>query len=141
MEHEVTSARRRNMQAVRSKDSKIEKALRGALWACGYRYRKHYSELVGKPDIVFVRHKVAVFCDSEFWHGFDWENRKNDFRTNKEFWLKKIQCNMERDVSVTSALERDGWLVLRFWGNEIRCSTEDCVRRVAEALAMRGGYA
>lgn len=80
----------KNMSHVRSTDSEIEITLRKALWQKGLRYRKNYKKIVGKPDIVFLRKKVAVFCDSEFWHGFDWENRKNDFKSNQSFWIPKI---------------------------------------------------
>lgn len=75
---------------------------------------------MGKPDICFKGLKIAVFCDSEFWHGYDWENRKNDFKSHQEFWIPKIERNIERDKEVTKALEDDGWTVLRFWGKDIK---------------------
>jgi len=115
----VSAARRRNMQAVRNKDSKIELELRKALWARGLRYRKNHRGIMGKPDIVFIGKKVAVFCDSEFWHGQDWELRKADFKSNQAFWLPKIERNMARDREVNEALQKDGWTVMRFWGKEI----------------------
>src|SRR6056297_76653 len=96
-DHLTKEQRKRNMKAVKSKDSKIEVKLRKALWREGLRYRKHYSKIPGKPDIVFIGKKVAVFCDSEFWHGKNWEERKNDFKSNKEFWINKIERNIQRD--------------------------------------------
>jgi DNA mismatch endonuclease (patch repair protein) len=65
-----------NMSRVRNKDSKIELLLRKELWKRGLRYRKNVVLIEGKPDIVFIGKKVAVFCDSEFWHGYDWDERK-----------------------------------------------------------------
>ena len=96
------------MQAVKNKDSKIELMLRRALWSRGIRYRKNVKTVFGHPDIAFLGKKVAVFCDSEFWHGYNWENRKNDFKTNKDFWIPKIERNMKRDIEVTRQLTEDG---------------------------------
>lgn len=108
------------MQAVKSKDSRIEIMLRRELWSRGLRYRKNVSTIYGRPDIVFIGKKVAVFCDSEFWHGYDWENRKKDFKTNQDFWIPKIERNIARDYEVTQKLKSEGWTVIRFWGNEIK---------------------
>ena len=80
----------------------------------------------GKPDIAFIGKKVAVFCDSEFWHGYNWEERKHDFKSHQEFWIPKIERNMERDKEVTAALEADGWTVLRFWGRDIKKNLSEC---------------
>lgn len=123
-----------NMKQIKNKDSKIEVILRKALWARGLHYRKNVTSIIGKPDIVFKGKKVAVFCDSEFWHGYDWENRKKDFKSNQEFWIPKIERNMERDLEVTRQLESDGWTVLRFWGKEITKHTEDCVNIIEKAV-------
>ena len=106
-----------NMKQVKNKDSDIELKLRKALWARGLRYQKNVLGIIGKPDIVFKGKRVAVFCDSEFWHGYDWDNRKNDIKSNKEFWITKIERNIERDKEVNKALEEQGWIVLRFWGS------------------------
>ena len=106
------------MQQVKNKDSKIEVLLRKELWSRGIRYRKNVNRIYGKPDIVFIGKKIAVFCDSEFWHGYNWEERKKDFKSHQEFWIPKIERNMERDVEVTTRLESEGWTVIRFWGND-----------------------
>ena len=108
------------MQQVKNKDSKIEVLLRKELWSRGIRYRKNVNRIYGKPDIVFIGKKIAVFCDSEFWHGYNWEERKKDFKSHQEFWIPKIERNMERDAEVTAKLESEGWTVIRFWGNEIK---------------------
>lgn len=115
-----------NMQQVKNKDSKIEVLLRKELWSRGLRYRKNVNRIFGKPDIVFIGKKIAVFCDSEFWHGYNWEERKKDFKSHQEFWIPKIERNMERDAEVTAKLESEGWTVIRFWGNEIKKNASAC---------------
>ena len=123
-----------NMQQVKNRDSKIEVLLRKELWARGLRYRKNVNRIYGKPDIVFIGKKVAVFCDSEFWHGYNWEERKKDFKSHQEFWIPKIERNMERDAEVTTKLESEGWTVIRFWGNEIKKNTAQCADIIEKAV-------
>ena len=122
------------MQQVKNKDSKIEVLLRKELWSRGIRYRKNVNRIYGKPDIVFISKKIAVFCDSEFWHGYNWEERKKDFKSHQEFWIPKIERNMERDVEVTTKLESEGWTVIRFWGREIQKNTVACADEIEIAL-------
>lgn len=126
-----------NMQQVKNKDSEIEILLRKALWQKGYRYRKNVSGIFGHPDIAFISKKVAIFCDSEFWHGYDWENRKNDFKTNNEFWIAKIERNIVRDKEVNSFLTSNGWIVIRFWGKEIKKDLQSCVQKIEETIKER----
>jgi len=126
MDNHTKEQRRKNMQAVKNKDSKIELLLRKELWARGLRYQKNSKKVFGKPDIVFIGKKVAVFCDSEFWHGYDWDNKKNDIQSRREFWIPKIERNMQRDIEVTTRLTQEGWTVLRFWGNEIKHDLKSC---------------
>lgn len=113
-------------------DTKCELILRKALWAAGYRYRKNAAELPGRPDILFSRARVAIFCDGDFWHGRDWESRRQKLQTgsNPDYWLAKIQRNMERDRETTSRLESMGWIVLRFWESEIRSASSEIVRKI-----------
>lgn len=129
--------RSKNMQAVKNKDSKIELLLRNALWEKGIGYRKNYTKLIGKPDIVLTKYRIAIFVDSEFWHGFDWENRKYDIKSNKEFWINKIENNINRDILVTNQLKSDGWIVLRFWGKEITDNLEQCIKDIEVAIRSR----
>ena len=133
MDKHTPEQRRKNMQAVKNKDSEIELLLRKELWSRGLRYRKNVSGIYGHPDIAFIGKKIAVFCDSEFWHGFDWENRKNDIKSRRDFWIPKIERNMERDREVTETLEADGWVVLRFWGKEIKKSSASCADIIQKA--------
>lgn len=134
MDRHTPEQRHKNMQAIRNKDSAIELILRKELWHRGLRYRKNLNGMIGKPDIVFKGSKVAVFCDSEFWHGYDWENRKTDFKSHQEFWIPKIERNMQRDVEVTEALESQGWTVLRFWGNDIKKHLSECADTIEKAV-------
>lgn len=128
--------RKKNMQHIRSKDTKIEVKLRKALWERGFRYRKNYKELPGKPDIVFTQYKIAVFCDSEFFHGKDWEVLKPRLEKtqNSEYWLRKISRNMERDDEVNKRLLFEGWTVIRFWGKDILKDTDECIRVIEETI-------
>ena len=126
-----------NMKRVKNKDSQIELLLRKELWARGLRYRKNVNGICGKPDIVFKGKKVAVFCDSEFWHGYDWEKRKNDFKSNQEFWIPKIERNIQRDIEVNTQLEADGWTVLRFWGKVIKNSTKECADQIEKVVRRK----
>ena len=123
-----------NMQQVKSKDSQIELLLRKELWRRGLRYRKNVKKIKGKPDIVFIGKRVAVFCDSEFWHGYDWEERKNDFKSNQDFWIPKIENNILRDNVVNAYLVDEGWTVIRFWGDEIKTDVVRCADIVEDAL-------
>lgn len=126
MDKHTPEQRHKNMQAVKSKDSEIERLLRNELWKRGLRYRKNVKNIIGKPDIVFIGKKVAIFCDSEFWHGYNWEERKEDIKTRREFWIPKIERNIQRDIEVNSALTEAGWTVLRFWGNDIKKHCSEC---------------
>ncbi len=126
--------RRRNMQAIKGKDTSIELKLRKELWSRGVRYRKNCKNVYGHPDLAFIGKKVAVFCDSEFWHGYDWENRKETIHTNREFWIQKIERNIERDKEVNEKLISEGWTVIRFWGKEIQKDVSSCADKVVEAL-------
>lgn len=128
---------RYNMQQVKCKDSEIELLLRKALWQKGLRYRKNVKSVYGHPDIAFIGKKVAVFCDSEFWHGYDWDRRKEDFKVRRDFWIPKIERNMERDKEVTEKLETDGWVVLRFWGKDIKNDVESCADKIEKAVKQR----
>ena len=129
--------RRKNMQAIRSKDTSIELRLRKALWDRGIRYRKNYKKLIGKPDIAITKYRIAVFCDSDFWHGYDWENRNQRIKSNREYWIPKIERNMARDKEVNEALEKDGWTVLRFWEWQIKKQLDNCVDEILAAVSAK----
>lgn len=124
------------MQHIRSNNTEIEVLLRKALWKKGYRYRKNYKALPGKPDIALTKYKIAVFCDGEFFHGKDWEVLKPRLENsnNSEFWINKISRNIERDDEINKQLMFLGWTVIRFWGKEIKKDVESCVRVIEETI-------
>ena len=128
--------RKKNMQNIKSKDTKIELALRKALWSKGYRYRKNYQKLPGKPDIVLTKYKIVIFCDSEFFHGKDWEVLKPQLERGKnaDFWIEKISKNQQRDEEVNQQLQYLGWTVIRFWGKDITKHTDECVQVIEETI-------
>lgn len=137
MDNLTKEQRQKNMKAIRSKDTSIEVMLRKALWKRGFRYRKNYSELPGKPDIVFTNYRIAIFCDSDFWHGYDWENSKYKIKSNLDYWIPKIEGNMERDKENSRELEAEGWMVIRLWEREIRKELPCCVERIVKAVEER----
>lgn len=126
--------RRRTMQHIKSTNTSIEIILRKALWKKGIRYRKNSSKILGKPDISIKKIKLAIFCDSEFWHGKNWENKKQRIETNKTYWVAKIEKNIIRDISVTKKLESLGWTVLRFWETEIKKETDKCINTILKTI-------
>ena len=136
MDNLTKEQRRKNMQHIRSKDTSIEVKLRKALWHRGYRYRKNDKRLPGKPDITLTKYKIAIFCDSEFFHGKDWEILKPRLEkgTNSQYWISKITRNRERDDEVNKKLLFEGWTVIRFWGKDIQKNIDECVRVVEETV-------
>ncbi len=136
MDRLTKEQRRKNMQNIKGKDTSIEIKLRKALWHKGYRYRKNVSTLPGKPDIALTKYKLAIFCDSEFFHGKDWEVLKPRLErgSNAAFWVNKISRNRERDEEVNKRLLFMGWTVIRFWGMEINKDVELCVKVVEETI-------
>jgi DNA mismatch endonuclease Vsr len=134
MDKLTVEQRRKNMQAVRASGSKIETALAKALFAQGLRYRKNDRTVFGKPDLTFKKYKLAVFVDSEFWHGKDWETKKYDHKSNQEFWLTKIERNIERDKEVNEKLIEEGWKILRFWGKDITKNLDKCINKIQKTI-------
>ncbi len=126
--------RSENMRRIKSKNTSIEIKLRKELWKKGYRYRINCKDVYGKPDICFKRKKVAVFCDSEFWHGKFYLEGKYIPKTNTEFWIEKFRKNIKRDKKVNKKLAQDGWAVLRFWEQEINNDFEHCIEMIETAI-------
>jgi len=133
----TTKERSRLMSKIKGKETNAEIILRKGLWRLGYRYRKNYKKLVGKPDIVFVKQKLVIFIDGEFWHGYNWEEKKGKIKSNSEYWIKKIERNMQRDQEATKCLESEGWKVIRFWEQEIKKQPENCINLIAENLLQK----
>ena len=124
------------MQHIKAKDTSIEVKLRKALWNKGYRYRKNYGSLPGKPDIALTKYKIAIFCDSEFFHGKDWEVLKPRLEksNNSQYWISKISRNRERDDEINKKMLFEGWTVIRFWGKDIQKNVDECVRVIEETI-------
>lgn len=134
MDVHTPEQRRRNMQAIKSTETKMEVRLAKALWAKGHRYRKNYKAVFGKPDLVFMRARVAVFVDSEYFHGKDWDTQKHRIKTNREFWWRKIEANMARDTAVNKKLTESGWKVVRIWSLQIKKNLDLCLSQIDHAI-------
>ena len=130
MDNLTKEQRKKSMTAIKSSDTNIELLLRKALWERNIRYRKNFTGLPGKPDIAIAKYHIAIFCDSEFWHGYDWGNSRERIHSNRDYWIPKIEKNMLRDQQVNAALAEMGWTVLRFWGKQIRKDTRSCVNAI-----------
>jgi len=128
--------RSENMRRIKSKDTKIERLLGKAMWAKGLRYRKNCKDIFGKPDFCFKNKKIAIFCDSEFWHGKNFLEGEG-FKTNTDFWEAKIRRNIERDEEVNQKLQNEGWIVIRFWGKEIEKETSKCIKTIIEFMEKK----
>lgn len=129
--------RHKNMQAVKSKGSNIEQILAKHLWSNGFRYRKNDKSVYGKPDFTFKKYKVAIFCDGEFWHGRNWEERKKDHKTNQEFWYSKIEKNIQRDSEVNTYLRKSHWTVLRFWETDIEKDIASVMKTIKNIMEKK----
>ncbi len=134
----TTPERSKIMGKIRGKNTKPELAFRKALYAAGYRYRIDYKKLVGKPDIALKKYRTVIFIDGEFWHGHNWEERKHKIKTNKEFWIPKIERNLQRDREVNQALDQLGYTVFRFWEREVKKDLERCLQMVVSHLEAKG---
>jgi DNA mismatch endonuclease Vsr len=128
------------MSLIRSTGTKIEVFFGKRLWARGLRYRKNDKFVIGKPDFSFRGVKVAVFCDSEFWHGRNWKRAKLRFSGNREYWVSKIERNIKRDRKVNRILSKSGWQVIRFWAEEIRKNPDACADLVKRAVDERKAF-
>lgn len=128
--------RSKTMSHIHKKDTSIELKLRKALWHKGYRYRKNYKMLPGSPDIALTKYKIAIFCDSEFFHGKDWKVLKPKLEkgNNSEYWVRKISRNIERDKEKDQELSFLGWIIIHFWGKEILNNTDECVKVIEETI-------
>jgi len=130
----TTKSRSKLMGKIKSKNTKPEIKLRKALWNLGYRYRKNVNKLPGSPDIVFSKHKLVIFVDGEFWHGYNWEDKKKKIKSNRGFWIPKIERNIQRDKQNKIKLEDEGWVVLRFWEYEIKKNIDTCVETISSFI-------
>lgn len=130
----TTVQRSGQMKNIRNKGTKPELLFRKSLWGKGYRYRVNFKKLAGSPDIVLSRYKVAIFIDGEFWHGYNWKQKRERIKSNRQFWIPKIERNMERDQENNNSLKDAGYMVFRFWESEVKKDVETCVQKVIEYI-------
>lgn len=132
----VTKQRSHTMSHIRRENTSIEVELRKALWEKGFRYRKNYKDLPGAPDICMTKYKIVILCDSEFFHGKDWDIKRPKVANgnNGNYWVKKIEENMDRDKSIDKRLLFLGWTVIHFWGQEIMKNTDECIKIIEETI-------
>lgn len=136
----TTAQRSRTMSKIRSKNTRPEMRLRKALWNAGLRYRLHRRDIPGRPDIVIEKFKVAIFVDGEFWHGYEWEKKREKIKTNRAFWIPKIERNMQRDREVNRQLKKMGYEVFRFWEHEVKKEIGVCIKKVLDFVEHQKKY-
>ncbi|MBE8727290.1 very short patch repair endonuclease [Flavobacterium hungaricum] len=136
MDNLTPEQRRKNMQAIKSTNTKEEVRLAKALWKLGYRYRKNNKKIFGKPDLTFASYKIAIFIDSEFFHGKDWETQQLRIKSNRDYWIPKIERNRKRDIEVNEYLLSKNWKVLRFWSKEIQKELESCIKKIRQEIEL-----
>ena len=132
--YDSTPETRKRMSKVKLKNGTAEQLLAKKLWHMRYRYRKNDKRLPGSPDIAIPRHRIAIFVDGEFWHGKDWETRKPRLKSNREYWIEKIEENMARDIRVDKQLRESDWTPLHFWSKDVLKDVESCVSDILSVM-------
>jgi DNA mismatch endonuclease (patch repair protein) len=132
---ETTSAISKRLANIDLKKGKAETILAKALWHKGIRYRLNYKKVPGSPDICITSKKIAVFVDGEFWHGHDWKTRKKKLKSNRDYWIEKIEENIARDKRNNEELNKFSYVVLRFWEKEVLKDLDNCVKIVEQAIS------
>ena len=135
MDNLTKTQRRKNMQSIRSKDTSIEKIIRSGLRHAGIRFRSNVSTMLGKPDFVFNDAKTVLFLDSCFWHSCPYHATQP--KSNRAYWRPKLKRNKERDQSITKALRKSGWKVIRIWEHRIKKDPKGCLAIVEAAVRLR----
>lgn len=125
------------MKKIHSNNTKPEIILRKALWSQGIRYRLNVKKVTGTPDILISKHKIAIFVDGEFWHGFNWGQKKLRLKSNRDFWIPKIERNIKRDEEVNNKLLLDGYKVFRFWEHQIYNDAAGCVAGILSFISEK----
>ena len=131
---EMTSKRMANVSLKRGE---VERMLSSRLWHSGLRFRVNYKKLPGSPDIAILKHRIAVFVDGEFWHGYDWEQRKPKLKRNRDYWIEKIEENIARDKRVDAQLVLAGWIPVHFWSKEVRTNMDACIEKIETLIQQK----
>lgn len=134
---ETTKERSDLMRKIKAKNTTPEIVLRKTLWNEGIRYRKENKEIIGNPDISLKKYKIAIFIDGEFWHGYNWQEKKEKIKSNREYWIRKIESNIARDKKNNQMLYEQNWIVLRFWEHEIKKELNKCIDKIKNAIASQ----
>lgn len=132
--YDTDAATSKRMSNVKLKNGVAEKTLAQALWHEGYRYRLNDRRLPGSPDIAILRFKIAVFVDGEFWHGKNWEIKKQTIKRNREYWIEKIEENIARDYRNDKLLETLEWTPVHFWSKDILQNVTGCIQVIQEII-------
>ena len=132
--YDSTPETRKRMSNVKLRNGTAEQLLAKKLWHLGYRYRKNDKRLPGSPDITIPRHRIAIFVDGEFWHGKDWETRKSRLKSNREYWIEKIEENIARDKRVDDQLRAMDWVSIHFWSKEVLKDVDGCISAILELI-------
>lgn len=126
----------KRMKALSHKKSKVESILAKSLWHKGYRYRLNYKDLPGTPDIALTKYKIAIFVDGEFWHGKDFEKTKEKLKNNKDYWIEKIEENIQRDIRNDKLLRQMEWIPIHFWSEDVIKYTSYCVDEIEQYITQ-----
>lgn len=121
------------MSRIRSRNTKIDLEMKKILSKANCSY-KMYPKMYGNPDFIIQRKKIAIFCDGDFWHGYNYHEKR---KPPKKYWRQKIESNMKRDHSVSRKLRREGWSVLRFWEHDIQNDPGKCKRKILRKIKLR----
>lgn len=132
--YDTTPETSKRMSHVKLKRGVAETLLAKTLWHSGIRYRRNYKALPGSPDIAITKYRIAVFVDGEFWHGYDWQNRKARLQRNKEYWIEKIEENMARDRRNDVKLFDMGWTPIHFWEKEVKKDVDGCASDIISLI-------
>ena len=132
--YDTDEATSRRMSNVKLKHGDAENILAKMLWHKGYRYRLNYKKLPGSPDIAITKSKIAIFVDGEFWHGYNWDEKKPKLKRNRDYWIQKIEENMERDIRVDKQLLAMDWITIHFWSKEVQKKPEECIQTIEEVI-------
>lgn len=122
------------MSKIKGKGTKLEDSGWALLHEVGMHFRKHPKGVFGNPDAGNKSKKIAIFFDSEFWHGYDWQNQKRTIKSKKKFWISKIERNMQRDKEVNAMLKKNGWRVIRIWECELHKKRQKTLSIIKKAI-------
>lgn len=132
----TTAKRSKLMQKIKGIGTTPELIFQKALKAVRIRCSKNNKKLPGKPDIVIPQHKIAIFLDGEFWHGYQWDKKRSKIKANRGYWIPKIEKNISRDKQNKKKLKEAGWKVVRFWQHQVNKDISECIKKIQKLMNM-----